>query len=285
MKFYRPTTISGLSEIIKIKDENTFFSAGATDLLVKLKNNSCFNYSIIDLSNLDEIKEIEMNEKRIKIGASVTMTMLKENEIVREYAPALSKAASMIGSTQIRNLATIGGNIANAAQCADTMPVLFAYKADAYILTEGGKIEVRPAETLIAGIEKNTLKSNEVILFFEFDKNNHYSYFSKIGARKAVTISKVNACIKADLKENIIKNPVVYLGSVGIKALPAPIIEKALRGQDITDINEEKLQIAVETQIEENIPNRSSKHYKKSAAFGVVMDIIDNFPQAKGGFN
>ena len=284
MKFYRPTTISELIEVIKEKDENTFFAAGSTDILVKFKNNSCFNYSIIDLSSLDEIKKIEIIEDKIKIGASVTMTMLEESKIVQEYAPALSKAASMVGSTQIRNLATIGGNIANAAQCADTMPVLFAYKARAYILTESGDIDIRDAESLVAGIEKNTLKDNEVILFFEFKKDNHYSYFSKIGARKAVTISKVNACVKVEFEKNIIKNSTVYLGSVGIKALHAPIIEEALKEQDIRNIHEEKLQTAIEAQIEENIPNRSSKHYKKSAAFGVVMDIIDNFLQEKGGF-
>jgi CO/xanthine dehydrogenase FAD-binding subunit len=276
MKYFMPETINQLIMALKEKDNNTYLCAGGTDLMIRLRNAGCYHFSIIDLTKLHDIKQIEEKDGKIVIGASVTMTRLEKSEVIRENIEALAKAASMVGSTQTRNQGTIGGNIANAAQCADTMPVLFAYDANAVIINDEGVTRRCPVDELVVGLEKNSLGDKEVILYFEIEKSKDCSGFSKIGARKAVTISKVNACLKTTIIKGIIEKPIVYLGSVGVKASKAPLIEEILLGQKILEIDEDKLRIAVESQIESNIPNRSSKHYKKSAAFGILMDIIND---------
>lgn len=283
MEYYMPDSLKQLELALAKKDQNTYLCGGATDLMIHLRNRECYEYSIIDLTHLSAICQIEEDDEKIRIGAGVTMDMLENSAIIQKNVPALSKAAGMVGSTQIRNLATIGGNIANASQCADTVPVLFAYKARAVILNEEGIQRALPLEEIIVDIGEIALGEKEALIYIEIEKSKEYSGFSKVGSRKAVTISKVNACIKGKIQDGIIHRAVVYLGAVGKKALPAPEIEKALEKQKLLQIKEERIKEAVIKQIEINIPNRPSKQYKKFAAFGTIMDIVEEMQEKERG--
>lgn len=285
MAYFMPRTLRELAEALAEKETDTYLCAGATDLMIHLRRQGSFGFSIIDLTHLPDIRRIEEKGRKIIIGAAVTMTMLEDSPVIWEYIPALAQAAGMVGTTQIRNLATIGGNVVNASQSADTTPVLFAYRAKAVILDETGAKRICPVEEVVTGIGKNTLRDKEAIICFEIGKSTDRSAFNKVGYRKTVTISKVNACIKAAIEEGSIKKAVVYLGAVGIKALKAPIVEKALKGQSLSEFDEERLKAAVYKQIEANIPDRPSKHYKKQAALGVVMAIMEGLQQEQKGEN
>lgn len=275
MNFYIPKTQKELADVLGKKDENTYLCAGGTDLVIHLRNQKKFHYSLIDLTHVEELKKIEEMEEEIWIGSGVTMTELEKSPVIQKYMPGLAKAASMVGSTQIRNRATIGGNIANASQSSDTMPVLFAYGTEAVVLNELGEEKRYLLEDLIEGLERNRLKEKEVLTRFLVKKDRSISGFSKVGSRKAVTISKINGCVKTVLKEDILTQVIVYLGAVGAKATRAGYIEQALEGQKLEEVVSKNLKEAVYAQIEANIPNRSSKHYKKSAAFGVLDTILE----------
>lgn len=276
MNFYIPKTQKELADALSKKDENTYLCAGGTDLVIHLRNQKKFHYSLIDLTHMEELKKIEETEEEILIGSAVTMTELEKSPVIQNYMPGLAKAASMVGSTQIRNRATIGGNIANASQSSDTMPVLFAYETEAVVLNELGEEKRYLLEDLIEGLERNRLKEKEVLTRFIVKKDSSISGFSKVGSRKAVTISKINGCVKTVLKEDILTQVIVYLGAVGAKATRAGYIEQALEGQNLKEIDIRRLKEAVYAQIEANIPNRSSKHYKKSAALGVLDTILED---------
>ncbi len=275
MKFYIPKTQKELAEALGKKDENTYLCAGGTDLVIHLRSQKKFHYSLIDLTHVEELKKIEETEGEIWIGSGVTMTELEKSPVIQKYMPGLAKAASMVGSTQIRNRATIGGNIANASQSSDTMPVLFAYETEAVVLNELGEEKRYLLDDLIEGLERNRLKEKEVLIRFIVKKDSSISGFSKVGSRKAVTISKINGCVKTVLKENILTQVIVYLGAVGAKSTRAGYIEQALEGQRLEEADFRSLKEAVYAQIEANIPNRSSRHYKKSAAFGVLDTILE----------
>lgn len=279
--FAMPQNLEELAAALKEKEENTYLCAGGTDLVIHLRNQKKFHYSLIDLTHLPELSEITETEDSLFIGAAVTMTELERSPLIGKYMPALVKAASMVGSTQIRNRATIGGNVANASQSSDTTPVLLAYEACAEIMDENGNRTVRPVDDFVEGLEKTKLKDTEVILRFLVKKGEGISGFAKVGARKAVTISKINGCICTEQKDGYLKKTVVYLGAVGAKAGRAHLIEACLDGQRLDALDMEKLRAAVYAQIEENIPDRPSKHYKKSAAFGVVGEILDDLRRAE----
>ena len=281
MSFRIPYNLDELACALREKDENTYLCAGGTDLVIHLRKEKNFHYSLIDLTHLPELSQITETEDMVVIGAGVTMTELEQSPVIRTWIPALAKAASMVGSTQIRNRATLGGNIANASQSSDTTPVLLAYGAEAEILDESGTVTRRLIDDFVEGLEKTSLGEREVILKFVLRKQKALSGFAKVGARKAVTISKINGCICTEIKEGCMIHPVVYLGAVGTKASRARLIEECLEGCMLSGCDEEKVRDAVYAQIEENIPGRPSKHYKKSAAFGVIDQILDDLRRAE----
>lgn len=281
MSFRIPYNLDELACALREKDENTYLCAGGTDLVIHLRKEKNFHYSLIDLTHLPELSQITETEDMVVIDAGVTMTELEQSPVIRTWIPALAKAASMVGSTQIRNRATLGGNIANASQSSDTTPVLLAYGAEAEILDESGTVTRRLIDDFVEGLEKTSLGEREVILKFVVRKQKALSGFAKVGARKAVTISKINGCICTEIKEGCMIHPVVYLGAVGAKASRARLIEECLEGCMLSACDEEKVRDAVYAQIEENIPGRPSKHYKKSAAFGVIDQILDDLRRAE----
>lgn len=275
MKYKRPETIEELIICLNQMDENCHICAGATDLMIKLRKMKMKDWSVLDITGVPDLQKIEEKEKRLSIGACVTMTKIEEHQVVCQKVPALAKAASMVGSTQIRNRATLGGNIANASQSADTVPVLMAYDAEAVILNQEGEIYRIPVQKLIVAREKTLLKKGEVIVAIEIPCEERISGFSKVGSRKAVTISKINGCMTYYLDQNgAIEEPRLFLGAAGVKASEAKVIEEALTGKKPEQISIEMLREPMEQQMEINIGNRPSKHYKKIAALGVMDDIL-----------
>lgn len=290
MEFFRPDTKEELVDLLKVKNENTYFAAGCTDLMIHFHEKKIYNYNLIDLTQIKESRDIDLTEDALVIGAFVTAARLEENPVIKSYVPALARAAGMLGSTQIRNLATIGGNLGNASQSADLIPVLAACGAVIILLNSKGKLIECSIDELITGSGLTSLKRDEVIWCIRIPRSSRLSAFDKVGARKSVTISKINGCLSTEILDGRIKKPVIYLGAVGRKALRAPLVEAAVDGKRLEDYQDipygeasdqytkypaEQLKAAVEEQIEANIPDRPSKHYKKKAAFGMMLNMIE----------
>ena len=238
---------------------------------------------LIDLTHMAEMAGIKETETSVIIGAAVTMDELERSSLIRRYLPALSKAASMVGSTQIRNRATIGGNVANASQSSDLTPVILAYDTRAAVCDSTGGIRMLAVDEFVKGLGRTELGETDVILWFEVEKTAAFSGFAKVGSRKAVAISKINVCVKADIEDGILRNVSVFLGAVGPKARRSPFIELALEGMELSRRDERVLKEAVYAQIEDNIPDRSSKHYKKPAAYGIICDALEEIKSRKEG--
>jgi CO/xanthine dehydrogenase FAD-binding subunit len=281
--FTAPKSLDELKTALSKKTHNTYIVAGGTDLAVGMNKNKIYDFSLIDITKIKELKKIEYKDDLIEIGSCVRMVDLENNEIINKYVPSLSKAASSIGSTQIRNLATIGGNIANAAQCADTVAVLFAFDAEAEIMNSKGEIRKELVYNIIQGIGQTSIKKDEVIIkiLLKGQKTNEFSSFSKIGARKAVTISKINACIKLRLEDNIIVDSRVYIGSIGVKAVRSLLIEDALNKNVLNKDLKEKILELGSKQVLDSIPKRKSKEYKKIAVKGILDDIFSDIEKRR----
>lgn len=297
MEYFRPNTKEDLVALLKIKNENTYFAAGCTDLMIQFREKKIYHYNLIDLTQMRESRDIYLTEEAIHIGAFVTAARLEESPVIKSLVPALAQAAGMLGSTQIRNLATIGGNLGNASQSADLIPVLAACGAVIILLNSKEKLIEYSIDELITGSGLTSLKQDEVIWRIRIPKSSRLSAFYKVGARKSVTISKINGCLSAELLNGQIKNPVIYLGAVGRKALRAPLVEAVIDGKRLEDYLDipcgevskkqseypmEQLKLAVEEQIEANIPDRPSKHYKKKAAFGLMLNMIEELKVQNG---
>jgi len=277
---YAPDTVEQLVELLKLKkDRDDFYLvAGATDFLIDIKKKGIMDYTAVDLTHLNEMKEIEKKDGCIEIGAAVTMSRLESSNIIRENAKAVAEAAGRVGSTQIRNRATIGGNIANASHCADLITAAFALGATVVLLNSEGVYRELPMEDFILGSGRTRIGQDEVLvkLSIKNGNNNAYSGFSKVGSRKNVTISKLNHAVRLVFKDNYIAEAAIYFGSIGPKAIKAVNMEKYCIGREWKEALRSELMELGSLQVDEAIPARPSRIYKRTAIKGVISDVFDD---------
>lgn len=238
MKTYTIIKINKLKDLPRIakKIKKCCFLAGGTDLVIALKENKARDFdAIIDISALGELRGIEENKKNIYIGALTKISDIQTSKIIKNYAPALARACSMLGSKQIRNMATIGGNIVNASPVGDTLPPLYVYGAK-MVMTNGRWQKIVPLEKFITGYRKTILRNGEILKTVIIPKTKKcFSVFKKSGQRKAVVISKASLALNGLKILDKIKDIKIALGSVGPHVLRARKTENFLHGKNITE--------------------------------------------------
>lgn len=271
---YSPNNFSDLFELLNKRDDNTYLLAGGTDLIIKLKNNKTVDYNIINLTKLEELKIFREDEENYCIGSLVTMTQLINNKVIKNRLKALYLAAYNLGSNQIRNLATIGGNISNASQSADCSLALFSLDARINIINSDGDEKIIPIDEFIVGREKTILKPKEILKEIIIPKNNSINLFGKIGSRTGVTISKVSCAMNFIFDSDVIRDARIFLGAVGAKPVRARLLEKVMKVNDFRNINLGELQACGCNEIEKAIPTRNSKYYKREAIQGLLEDML-----------
>ncbi len=168
--------------------------AGGTDLLLDLRRiDGKLPKAVIDISFLKDFGAIEMENGSVRIGPLATHTQLHQSSILHRYAPLLASAASLIGSPQIRNRGTVGGNIMNAATCADTVPPLIALGATVTLRSKNGSRKMSLADLFIKPYQTKA-KPDEMLIGIQFPKlpPNVRSAFIKLGRRNALSISRLS---------------------------------------------------------------------------------------------
>ena len=196
-----------LSKLLEQYGEEAKIVAGGTDLLVQIheKSSKLSNMKMmLDISHLEkEMKYIRTEGEELVIGALSTHTEIERNKAVCEYLPSLSQACSLVGSPQIRNMGTIGGSICNASLAADPVPPLLAAEA---VLVIGKGEETRKVllEDFYLGGGKTALKLGEYLLEVRIPikRGTIYEAFEKLGRRKALAISRLNAAVRYTVDED-----------------------------------------------------------------------------------
>jgi CO/xanthine dehydrogenase FAD-binding subunit len=208
-----PETLDQAFEALSRK--NARVMAGGTDLMIHLRPARTTLQGLpdllVDITRLPEMHRLELNGESPYIGAAVTFHQLETDPGVATAFPVLAQAASTVGSVQIRQIATIGGNVANASPAADGMTALTALGARAEIASPSSVREIL-LEDLITGPNAIELNPNELILGFKLSPppDSKRQSFQKVGRRRAVVIARMNAavCLDPDLSD-----PRVVLGA------------------------------------------------------------------------
>jgi len=166
--------------------------AGGTDLINQFRKGEVSCDRVVDVAHIPELGDIQAGNP-IRIGAAVTHTEIAESALLWERAPLLVRACRQIGSPQIRNVATIGGNVVNAAACADTLPVLVCLEARAVVVSAAG-VERVPVADLVTGIYQTRLPPGGLIQAFEFETPppGSRTSFQRIGRRQAMSIARLS---------------------------------------------------------------------------------------------
>jgi CO/xanthine dehydrogenase FAD-binding subunit len=166
--------------------------AGGTDLVNQFRKGEVACDRVVDVAHVPEMRGIE-DGSPIRVGAAVTHAEITESALLRERAPLLVRACRQIGSPQIRNIATIGGNVVNAAACADTLPVLVCLEARAVVVSPAG-VERLPVADLVSGVYQIRLPRGGLIQAFEFEAPppGSRASFQRIGRRQAMAIARLS---------------------------------------------------------------------------------------------
>lgn len=189
--YTRPHSLAEAVDLLSEPGVRNQILAGGTDLLVQIRQSPPTFDRLVDVNRIPELKLIE-GDGRVTVGAGVTIAEILHNPILRERAPLLVEACGHIGSVQIRNVASIGGNVANAAPCADTLPPLVCLEAEALLVSAHGERRL-PVWDLVTGPHQTSLRPGELIRSFTFAAQplSSRSAFLRIGRRQAMAISRL----------------------------------------------------------------------------------------------
>lgn len=268
----KPSTIE---EALRLKKSLTtsLFLAGGTDLILNIKKNEITTKYLIDLNVVDDLKIISENELYIEIGSMVTFSELRENLIIRKYLNSLVNCAETMGSPQIRNMATIGGNIINAGPAADGIPCIMALDG---ILTFKSLDKVRNIACVdyFKNYSAERIKENELLTKLSIPKKSILSGFYKLGKRNSLAIARLSTSIVLNIENDIIKDISISLGAVGRYPFRVEKTENLAKGKNISWLFDNEILTLLENEVVESIKGRKTMNFKKEAIKGVYKNAL-----------
>ncbi len=264
IEYVTPKTIEeARSLVLKYKGEAKII-AGGTDLVVQMKHKGVLPKHIINIRGISGQDYIVHDEKEgLRIGALATMRSIEVSPVVREKFNILARAASMLGTWQVRNRATIAGNLCNAAPSAETAPPLIVLGAKAKIMGADGERTV-PIENFFIGPGQTILKPGEILTEIQVPNLLPRSggIYIKHTLRKALDLAIVGVAALVTMDGDILSDVKIALGAVAPTPVRATRAEDVLRGNKI---NDDLLQKAAQTAFNQCSPIddvRSSAEYR-----------------------
>ncbi|MFR1708383.1 MAG: FAD binding domain-containing protein [Clostridium sp.] len=274
LKIYNPNTIDKAKSYMK-NNSNFKLLAGGTDLVLELRKNKLNYNSIVSLRKILELKKIEEDKNSIYIGSMVTFTDLNESPIISRNYNSLLDCSKTMGSLQIRNVATVGGNISNAGSAADVVPCIISLDGVLVIDSEYGIREVS-CEKYFNDYEKEKIKEYEILVQIIIPKTEKKSGYYKLGKRNSLAIARVSTAISLVLKESKINNINICLGAVGRYPFRAYELEKAAMSHEVKWLYSEEALNYLERAVEKSIGTRKTMPFKRDAIKGVFKRALDS---------
>ena len=237
-----PSNFRELLEALNNHGGKAKLLAGGTDLTIALKQRTVEPGTIIDMSGLrSELSGISVQDGKLRIGSMATYTSLERSPLVNKFARALSIAASQVGTYQIRNLGTIGGNLANASPAADTAPPLIALSAQVHVFSKRGE-RVIPVEALFSGVKKTVLSPDEVISSIEIPADERRSsHWMRFARRNENVISVVSVAVSSSEDKDRFVQSRIALGAVAPTPILASRSSSAMEGSPVSEETAERV--------------------------------------------
>ena len=194
--YARPETLDELFALLEEYGPGAKLLNGGTDLMVRLRMGHALPRIVIDLKRVKGLRpDVVEADSCLRVGALTVMSDIADDPRMRHHFPALVEAASVVGSVQIRNRATLAGNISNASPAADTAPVLLVYGAAVHLRSRDGA-RVVPVNEFFAGPGKTVMRRGEIVEFIElpFPPGGSGAAFGRVTRRRGVDLATINLC-------------------------------------------------------------------------------------------
>ena len=234
--FVKPDDQEAVIAALAAHSPNVRILAGGTDYLVELKHVSQSPGTIVDVSQIAELKGIEETEDGLRIGAGVTHSAIMADPLIEKHVPAMIHAAHTIGAVQTRNLGTLGGNLVTCVPSMDSGPTLVALDAEVTVAGPDGSRRM-PLTEFFVGPRKTILAPHELLIDVIIPKRNlgKPTNFYKFGLRKGQALALVNAASSLWVEDGKFKDVRISLGAVSPVVVRAPNAEAVLEGKPVSD--------------------------------------------------
>jgi aerobic carbon-monoxide dehydrogenase medium subunit len=237
-EFYQPATLAEASRLLKDNGPGGRFLAGGTDLVIAMKEKGLLPKYIVDLKRVPGLSGIRENaEGTITIGALTTMYTIETSPVITKRYPFLAQSAAEVGSIQIRNRATIGGNMANATPSADVAPSLIALDATAKIASAAGD-RTLPMEEFFRGPGQNAMNPDEILTEITIPKTSPQliGEYIKFSPRDMMDLAYIGVAVAYNLASDKKCSGVrIVLGAVAPTPIRAKNSEVLLEGKVLTE--------------------------------------------------
>jgi carbon-monoxide dehydrogenase medium subunit len=236
-EYVAPTNILEALQLLDSYGERATLLAGGTDLLVQIKNKERKSSYLIDLKKVPELTGIKNTAKEgLRLFPLTTISEVESSKIIRRNIPILSEAAKTIGSVQVRNRATVGGNLCRAAPSADLVPALLVLDAQLTIRSLDTERIVQ-LQDFFPGPGETVLEYNEILTEMRISPSSSgLGTYLKYGPRQKMDLATVGVAVFIDFDpvDHSCKRVRIALGSVAPTAFRAKEAEKVLLGEKLT---------------------------------------------------
>ena len=239
-EYHAPTSLNEAISLLQEYGEAARPLAGGTDLVVQMKEKAtkfAAPSHIVSLLRVPELSGVSFSESEgLRIGAGATMSQVADSPIIRERYRAIAEGAALVGSIQTMNMATVGGNLCNAAPSADIAPPLLAFEAEAVIVGPSGRRKLA-LEEFFLGPGKTALAADELLaeVRVPLPLPGTGSAYDRHTPRKQMDIAVVGDAAALTMAGERIERARVALGAVATTPVRAPQAEAALEGQAPSD--------------------------------------------------
>lgn len=263
-KTIRPETLEAMFDAIDQEKYHIF--AGGTDLMIRKRQwqgaERKFTQAVCYINHLDELRGIEETDDYYEVG-----TLTTQSEMADSFLPEYIKVPySLMASPAIRNIATVGGNIVNAASVGDSIPVLLALDAKVELRSKYST-RILTISDFIIGKYKTAIKDNEILTKVLIPKKKYSAFrYEKLGQRKASILSKVSIFIV----NNDLNELKIAIGAVNDTVIRSTDLEEAF----IKDKDLSKLLLGYGELMEGKDDRRSTKLYREKVALNIIEDYL-----------
>jgi len=273
MDYVAPSSLKEALNLLKNYQDRAQVLAGGTDLIPKMKKRAIAADLVIDLNRIPGLSGIEVRADRLHIGGLTRLAEIGQSPLIKEKALALAQAISLMASPAIRNRATMVGNLCSASPAADTAPPLLVLNASVKIQSARGE-RILPLSEFFLGPEQTIRQADEILTEVILPIREGNSAFSKLGRRKAFTLSVVSAAAFARIRQGKFEEVRVALGAVAPTPIRGRKVEETLKG---SEVNEQGISQAAECIREEVRPItdiRASAQYRKEMSYVLTKRVL-----------
>ncbi len=279
-KYLYPKSVDEAINLLNEYEGKAKVVAGGTDLVLWLKSGKVKAEVLIDIANIDELNEIIIQDNNIALGSCVTCTEISVNKNIKKIFKGLADGCRSVGSPQIRNIATIGGNIVSAQPAGDVGVNFVALEARCEVASINGRRIVK-VEDLYLGLGKSIIDSSKEIItkiFIDIPQNEYTTSFERIAPRNSLALPIINVAAKLEVENNIVINPKLVISPVSTIPFRAKKTEEYLKGKDISD--ESIIELASIEAFNEANPRdsllRGTGEYRKVLVKDLVYKALDS---------